>query len=481
MVSVFFIFTASASVSLFSSASDPNELTDGVYNIVNVSTGQYLDVYDVKHDPNGSLYLYKKTNATGQDFLIRRQDDGTYLISPQSEKGLYSLCYESDIMEGEFISKTTSISNQNRFSIVQTENDPSLYNIKPACMTDDKLALTVTTAKGKYNYVLAGLALQNESAEQQWKFVKVSSATLNISGGYVDVKGGKVHDMYAKLTPSHLTGNLTWESSNPEIAAVDSDGRVYGVSEGQTTVTVTCGTKSASAIINVSARTAYTWYSQHNMYSGGWFASDLKNLYITTSGGAKKQFFISGYRTGDDWMDEGCKLCSEAMVLHNLGATMAKGYDMRSGKENNLEADPFTVALANSGLSGKSIASARAYLNPVLVSNGMITSRFTVNGKALVKKDYSGNNLKKIKELLDQHPEGVIVGMYNSVQDSTHYFVFTECLNPDAPKGNYEFRVCDSASSDPKTGDNVPFKQCLSAKTYNYSCIFGYSVYEIVE
>ncbi|MBQ7968694.1 MAG: RICIN domain-containing protein [Clostridia bacterium] len=469
-------------MSLFSSALDPNELTDGVYNIVNVATGQYLDVYDMKYDKNGHVYLYKQTKKDGQDFYLKRQDDGTYIISPQSEKGAYSLSYELDIMEGEFITKKENVSKLSKFSLVQSEEDPAIYTIKPACMTDDKLCLTVSNTKGKYNYRLAGLALENNSAEQKWKFVKVTSESLQIATGYFDVKLGSTYDLYTSITPKHLTGNIVYESSNPEIADVDKTGKVYGISPGQATITVSCGPKSVSTVVNVSPYTAYTWYSQHNMYSGGWYASALKDLRINV-GGTSKLFFANGYNSSPDWMDRGCKLCSDAMVLHNLGAVLTTGYDMRKDLENNLEADPFTVAIANMGVTGKNLQNRRVWADPVVVSTGTIAPRFTVDGKAVTVTKYTGRSLKHIKQLLEEHPEGVIVGMYNKSLDSTHYLVFTECLNPNDPRGNYEFRVCDSAASDPSMGDNVPFKECLSYKKqgYRYSSIFGYSVYNVAE
>ena len=154
---------------------------------------------------------------------------------------------------------------------------------------------------------------------------------------------------------------------------------------------------------------------------------------------------------------------------------------MRTGKEDNLIADPFTVALANMNVNGKSLQNRKVWIDPVVISHGSINPRFTVDGKAVTTTEYSGGNLKHIKELLDKHPEGVIVGMRNSAKDSTHYLVFTECLNPNDPKGNYEFRVCDSAASDPKKGDNVPFKQSTSYNTYRYTSIFEYSVYNVIE
>ncbi len=476
--------SASESVNLFSSTTNPGELTDGVYNIVNRESGQYLDVYDKAYDDQGKAYLYKQTKQNGQDFQLEQQDDGTYIIYPQSESGIYSLCYSSDIMEGELIRKSETAGEQSKFAIIpKEENGKFYYTIKPVSMNDDKLALGVSSLKSHQNLIYAGIAVESENAKQTWEFVKVSSEKLTISGGYVNVKLGSTHEIYSKLTPEHLIGNMVWESSNPEIATVDQFGVVYGVAEGETTITVTCGTKSASTVVKVTALSAYTWYSQHNMLNGGWYGEPLKNIYFTTYGGARKRFIVQGYNNNLDWMDEGCKLCAEAMVLHNMGATLTEGYDIRTGKENNLEADPYTVGLANAGASGYNVSGTRVPNNPVLISHKMIAPRFTVDGKAIEVESYYGRNLKHIKELLDEHPEGVVVGFYNARLDTSHYLVFTECLNPDNPYGNYEFRVCDSATMKPSNGDNVPFKESISYRSlsYTYACITGYSVYNVIE
>ncbi len=486
LVSCFFIISASASVRLFSSAIDPDELTDGVYNIVNRKTGQYLDVYSYIDDAAGRTYLSNKTGKPSQNFLIERQDDGTYLIYPQSEDGIYSLSYELDIMESEFISKKANVTSQSKFSILPiTENNlqTGFYTIKPACMNDDMLSLDISQAVGKYNSSLTGLAFQISSLSQQWQFVKVSSESLNILGGYVDVRMGTSHHLIAKLTPAYLIGNMIWESSNPEVATVDSRGMVYGLSEGTTTITVTCGNQTDSTIVKVTDLPAFTWYSQHNALTGGWISEMLNTVYIINYAGEKRPFFINGYKTGKDWMDDGCKLCCEAMVLHNLGAKMTTGYDLRLDIHDNLDADPFTVALANSGATGLSLDKTRVINDPNYINNRLINARFTINGKAFETQNFYGNNLKHIKTLLESHPEGVIVGMKNTARDTIHYVVFTECINPDDPKGNFEFRICDSAASIPELGDNVPFKESISYKSlgYNYWSIFEYAVYNIVE
>jgi len=482
--SILFTFNASAAVpnevvDEVVETADAGIITDGVYNIINKETGLYLDVYDLAYDKAGSAYLNKKSGKNGQDLLIRRQDDGSYIIYPQSENGLYSLAYSSDIMEGEHLFKQEELSTQSKFFITPTESDGTIsYKIKPACMSDDKLALGISSTVSSHNNTLAGLAVESDSAKQQWEIVKVPSKALTVSGGYIDIMVGKTHPLYAVFTPEYLIGDLTWESTDPDIAYVDENGVVHGVLAGKVTITVSCGDVSDSVEINVTNSPAYTWYSQHNAVTGGWNAEKLSSAYL---GGVC--FFRHGYRTGLDWMDEGCKLCAVAMVLHNMDAVLTEGYDFRTGQENDLIADPYTVGLANSGVYGENKVQNYIMNAPNFINHKLIDPRFTVDGKAVQSEIYYGRSLSHIKELLEQHPEGVIVGMYNGYRDTTHYVVFTECLNPDDPYGNYEFRICDSAASDPALGDNVPFKQSISYKSlgYSYWSINSYTVYNIVE
>ena len=480
------MYASATSVSLLSAALDPNDLTDGVYNIINCETGKYLDVYDTPYDKSGRSYVDNKSGESGQNFIVKRQDDGTYLLCPQSEDGAYYLCYQPDIMESELVTKSKSITTLSRFTIepnLNEEKTPESYTIKPTGMNDEMLALGISNQKGPFEFSLVNLSYNTESPLQQWKFVKVTSESLRILGGYINVRMGYTQDIYAKITPDYLIGNLIWETSDPTVATVDEKGLVTGISEGVCTITVTCGQQKSSTEIKVTDLPAYTWYSQHNTSTGGWDAVPLNGIYFHTYYGRRKLFFMDGYNGTADWMDMGCKLCSEAMILHNMGATLTEGYDLRSGETNNLPADPYTVALANAGTSGYNVSSTVVINNPVLVNHYLINPRFKVNGKTITTQEWYGNSLAHIKELLESHPEGVVVGMRNVAQDSTHYVVFTECLNPDDPYGNYEFRICDSAAYDPALGDNVPFKESISYLNlgYNYWSIFEYSVYHIEE
>ncbi|WP_317854885.1 Ig-like domain-containing protein [Chakrabartyella piscis] len=63
---------------------------------------------------------------------------------------------------------------------------------------------------------------------------------VSIDNGEVTIFENKTYTLYANLNPSYATNqNVTWESSNPSVATVDSDGVVTAIKEGSTTITVT--------------------------------------------------------------------------------------------------------------------------------------------------------------------------------------------------------------------------------------------------
>ena len=96
------------------------------------------------------------------------------------------------------------------------------------------------------------------------------------------------------------------------------------------------------------------------------------------------------------------------------------------------------------------------------------SGRYKVDGKSIKTSTYYYANKKMIKEQLDLHPEGVIIGMDSRYMGS-HYIVITQCINPDAQNPNdYQFLVCDPAAYNPKDGNNVLFEQSTSYKDFYY-------------
>ena len=458
--------------------SSSQKLTDGIYNIVNKESGEYIDVYDLAFDADGSSILNEKTGEDGQSFLIRLRDDGTYALYPQNDGGKYALCYSPDILVRHVLSKTDASSRYTGFKLTPVSGGSFL--ISPAFTIDSDIVLGISSQKTYLGHHYVGMEVFNGENDQKWEFVRVGSHSLDVSTTFLTVKTGGTARLYGVTTPSYLADNLVWTSENKEIATVDADGTVHGVKAGKTVVHASLDGVSVSAEIAVTDLKAFAWFSQHNITGGGWYASAVANLYLRADG-MRKIFFINGYNRNADWMDEGCKISSIAMVLRNLGARVTKGYDIRTGQTDLLEADPFTAVLASSGSDGRNFGGTLAY-SPVVAVYGNLSSRFRVDGKAISSSISTDVSRASLKKLLDEHPEGVVVDFKNYARDISHSVVFTECVNPDADPSEYEFRICDPASPDPADGNNVLFTESYSYKTigYRYGNMVSVLVYDVV-
>ena len=80
----------------------------------------------------------------------------------------------------------------------------------------------------------------------------VALTGLTLTPKKVDLEVGKTCQLSAVKEPANAEGSLTWTSSKPAVAAVDNSGKVTAKGEGTATITVTCGTKSASCTVTVS-------------------------------------------------------------------------------------------------------------------------------------------------------------------------------------------------------------------------------------
>jgi len=458
-------------------------LPDGIYNISNVSSGKHLEAFDFKFDAKGRMHLDGRRYVPAQDFAIVSHADGTYSICPQNDGASYMLSTPANASEFSQMAKSNSNDLSTRFYISKNANGS--YRISPASATQYSLAQSADQF-AHYYYALCELQNSSSSAAQQWNLEitdKKISVSVSLNKDQDTVREYSINQLYAVVKPAAYAEKIVWTSSNHKTALIDNQGKYCAFSVGETVITASIGEVSASCKVTVSDKTAFAWYSQCNMYTGGWNASALKNVYFY-SGGIYKPFMIDGFNGKADWMDEGCALACAAMVLRNMDAKMTDGFDFRSGQYADLEADPYTCALANSYNDGKKmLGSGTLYNDPILTCMSVITGRFNVDGKKIVSNTYYYINKRVIKEQLDLHPEGVIIGMESSYYGS-HYLVITGCVNPDAANPNdYEFIVCDPAAYKAADGNNVPFKQSTSYKKlgYNYYHMWTMTTYDVVD
>lgn len=88
----------------------------------------------------------------------------------------------------------------------------------------------------------------------------VSVTGVTITGGQKELDVGDTCKLSASVTPSNATNKaVTWSTSNPGVATVDSTGTVSAVGEGTATITVTTadGGKTAFITLTVSGQAEY--------------------------------------------------------------------------------------------------------------------------------------------------------------------------------------------------------------------------------
>ncbi len=429
----------------------------GVYTIKNKASGEYLNAFDMKYAKGGFAYTDARSSEEGENILLIKQDDGTYLIYPQSEAGKYAF-FVSDTL-GERVEKSDRLSDGSYFEISGGDGGYVISNGEYVLGTTDKSTL--------YRMVLVKSEKFDGSDSQLWEIEPVSLSSFELKTVAEEVKLYSVSSVYAITKPAYMSKLAKWTSSDDTMLMIDDDGSFCALKAGKVTVTATIGTESRSIDVKIVDKDAFTWYSQHLAKGGGWHGSELAGVYFYA--GAHKRFIINGYNRGLDWMDTGCALTSCAIVLNNLGARYAGGYDFRFDADGNLEADPYTVALANSGNKGLTASKGTLYGNPIMINIKQIATSFTLYGQPLEAVRTYGVTKKKLKEALDEHPEGVIVSMENSYNGS-HHIVVSECVNPEETNPEkYRFKIYDPAGQIRADGDNVLFENSASyALRYRY-------------
>ncbi len=435
------------------------ELESGVYTIKNIGDGTYLNAFDFTYADGGYAYTAKYSGEEGENILLIRKEDGTYLLYPQSESGKYAFYVPKDTA-GMRVSKAEEPTNGSCFQI---RNDGNGYVIS----TMEGYALGTTDKQALHRMRLVMTEVYSGEDTQLWELEPVPLSAFELKTVTDEVSVNSVSAVYAVVTPAYMRNFITWSSSDESIVMIDDDGSFCALSAGTATVTATIRDISKSIEVTVVEKEAPTWYSQHLAYDGGWHGGDLSDVYFYS--GSYKRFIINGYNRNLDWMDEGCAITAVAMVLRNLGARYENGYDFRFEADGDLEADPYTVALANSGNRGLTESKGTLYYNPVLMNLRVITSNFTLYGQPITYTQTYGVSKKSIKEALDAHPEGVIIGMKNTYNGS-HYIVGTECVNPTAPNPNdYRFKIYDpSGLHGTADGENVLFEKSISYVTMRY-------------
>lgn len=413
---------------------------EGIYRIKNAKTSQYLTAAD-------SVCCLSEYSEDGyQIFVLEKMSSAIFSLVQETGGGYLSISDTYAVMSDTQDQKC-------RFSLTRLADGS--YRISPA---GDMSFLSLTADEG------VTFSEDTGSMTQRWYLESIPISSISFDREELTLTVGRNATLKVSTYPASTDAKIAFVSSDTEVAVVNENGTVTAQKNGTATITAIYGDLRAECALTVSEIKAEAFYSQHNItQGGGWDGSQLTSLRFSG------KYFAKDYFSGtSDWMDEGCNTCSFAMILKNLGATLDKGYDFRTGKTDDLEADPYTVALANSGNYGATKKTEHLSGNPVTIDMPRLLSRFSVGGSPVAATVKRGNiTRKQIKEALDEHPEGVIVEVYIS-EEYRHFLVFTECINPDDDPRYYDFIVCDPSAFDRGLGDHVPFTQSTSYLSIGY-------------
>lgn len=457
---------------------------EGVYRIRSRSTGLYLTAYLNGSRGVGKAYVTPlEENNEAQIFLLKENDDGSFVIWPQNDSAIYCFAYSESTAAGSPVVKLLTENDKAHFDIFETR--AGSCTIAPSGGENPRAVLGVTDELSYYSDNLVQFTdYSEENASQQWYFEPVETKKMTFAFSKTSVKLYSTGNFYVRLYPyNYIQDKVKWTSSNEDVLMVGDYGRYCALAEGTAKVTATVDGVSNSFTVTVSDKAAFTWYSQRSMTNSDWDGTLLSDLYFWSNGSRLR--YAVDYRSiysGYSWMKEGCALCSVAMVLHNLGATLEKGYDFRSGQTGNLPADPYTASLANTYNFGASSVSELLYGDPILVNWKAIASRFFVDGKEVSCRKVYSPTLRTIANLLKEHPAGVVVELKKST--GTHYVLFAECLNPEAASQDaLQFIVYDPLGYTSDQGDGVLYERSASNLIAGFSkwSINSAMIYDIAE
>lgn len=171
--------------------------------------------------------------ATQKIYVAQKQIE-EIIVDKENMKTIYKKGSELDLTGGKLVVK---YNNQKEEILDLTSEEISIAGYNKDQIGEQEITVTYKGKETKFNVIVTG--------------ENVYSVILN---GSNIVEVGKSIRLVATVQPEDANNkNVIWESSNSNIATVDSEGNVTGISNGTATITVTTedGGKQASKTITV--------------------------------------------------------------------------------------------------------------------------------------------------------------------------------------------------------------------------------------
>lgn len=391
----FTVFNADYSEKLASKHLESGE----VVNLTGLSTGDgYKISMTLESDTLNAYY--------GGQFTIQAELDGTLAVD---------LFYMLAGMDGEaapyvYENPEGEPKNNNK----QTPDIINHLGIKAYTQKDDV---------DYFKYDIPGWVA--DDGEQEYdKGVATVELTITTTGGSIPGFTVNIFDRYGNKiisnTPSGYSENAIYYTI-PNVSLDD-----YVLIEITSLSTI-----PAEYTLHPNVKFGHAWFSQYVSKDENVVYWNVNGLYDIIANG-KYHLFDEGKMGKDDHVfSTGCGIVSSAMIFRNLGKTMY-GYDIRTGKWGNLQADPYTALLSNCNLNGSTVEkdkfpelSKDGYADeedvkyPEALYRSMIGKSFGLTYKSIDDKSESS-----LRKAIAEH--GYVLIYFDKGTNKQHFMVLTE-------------------------------------------------------
>ena len=218
---------------------------------------QYIQEFSNEQDIANSGHVFSYTDGNNYMITLNGSKNTVGLYSLKSEES--DVIYIPDCVDFNGVNFKVNSINGNFF---RTQNVKDIY---VSSLTPFELN---TYSFSPLTYLTATLHVPIGSLDvyrnvEGWKAFKtikeedfkepVFPESITIDQSQVALKINEITHLKAIISPTNATfNNIQWSTSNAAIATVDNEGKVTAISVGETTITATCGDKSATCKVTVN-------------------------------------------------------------------------------------------------------------------------------------------------------------------------------------------------------------------------------------
>ena len=120
---------------------------------------------------------------------------------------------------------------------------------------DYKIALATEPAVGDNNWEYIIVTWNLDASKVTVTSAPKHAESISLNKTNLTLTVGSSETLVATVTPSDTTDTVAWSSDKPEVATVDSTGKVTAVAPGEATITAKAGEQSASCAVTVNEAT----------------------------------------------------------------------------------------------------------------------------------------------------------------------------------------------------------------------------------